>query len=548
MGDSRLDHLLEDLENSTQRSHSVEKTTTSFASASSQSTCVQQSGVLSKSKSTSSLTGAATDNMLKDLDTALKASTNYIESHRSVQLPNGHQEYHESRYTSTSGVPPSSTGDFNLERQVQHMMPSNYSTSLSSANGNGHNQHYSGLQSANMVSSMQTSSSKQSYTSYKVQSNSYTSRHLDSHQQEQDQDRPGSRLKANIDELDTLLSDLNNAQNTNSRHQETSSEDYGDQGMMQGQVKKTITSMNEYTMSAGGSSCDYNRKPPSPSPKRRTPVMCSPVPRRSGPSPAGRKVSPPPSASAAAGMTSNTMSSSNYSYNYNSSRNSSPPRKRSPSPRMDSATPTGHAYYSKYHSSYSQNQHHSNGPASFPSCPSPSPNRGPSIQTPPKKVDDLMTELSEFDPSIQHTGFKEPVAPARSKYSSSQQHQFSSSVHHDEELDSRYKKREPSPIRPVQQPAAPSGPAVYYPPGELFSSTRNNETLNSDISVSPIPPADQSHAATMETTSSSRGRAKMRAEYGYKEKGRYSEGDTKQGAAVVPICLPLCCAAPCVIL
>ena len=116
--DSRLDHLLEDLENSTQRSHSVERKTTTFASASaSQSSCVQ-SGVLSKSKSTSSLTGAATDNMLKDLDTALKASTNYIESHRSVQLPNGHQEYHESRYTSTSGVPPSSTGDFNLERQV----------------------------------------------------------------------------------------------------------------------------------------------------------------------------------------------------------------------------------------------------------------------------------------------------------------------------------------------------------------------------------------------------------------------------------------------
>ena len=142
--------------------------------------------------------------------------------------------------------------------QVQHMMPSNYSTSLSSANGNGHNQHYSGLQSANMVSSMQTSSSKQSYTSYKVQSNSYTSRHLDSHQQEQDQDRPGSRLKANIDELDTLLSDLNNAQNTNSRHQETSSEDYGDQGgIMQGQVNKTITSMNEYTMSSGGKQYNY---------------------------------------------------------------------------------------------------------------------------------------------------------------------------------------------------------------------------------------------------------------------------------------------------
>ena len=53
---------------------------------------------------------------------------------------------------------------------------------------------------------------------------------------------------------------------------------------------------------------------------------------------------------------------------------------------------------------------------------------------------------------------------------------------------------------------------------------------------------------TMES-SGSRGRAEMRAEYGYKSKSRYSEtGDTKQGAAVVPICLPLCCAAPCVIL
>ena len=46
------------------------------------------------------------------------------------------------------------------------------------------------------------------------------------------ENRPGSRLKANIDELDTLLSDLNNAQtqrSTNSQQHETSSEDYGEQ-------------------------------------------------------------------------------------------------------------------------------------------------------------------------------------------------------------------------------------------------------------------------------------------------------------------------------
>ena len=74
--------------------------------------------VLSKSKSSSSLAETG-GNMLKDLDTALKASTNYIESHRVQQLPNGHQEYHEYRSQSTSGnMPRNGMEDFNLERQV----------------------------------------------------------------------------------------------------------------------------------------------------------------------------------------------------------------------------------------------------------------------------------------------------------------------------------------------------------------------------------------------------------------------------------------------
>ena len=65
------------------------------------------------------------DNMLKDLDQALKASTNYIESqsHRTVQLPNGTQEYHEYRSTSSTGTPRNAAGDFNLERQVSSMLP-----------------------------------------------------------------------------------------------------------------------------------------------------------------------------------------------------------------------------------------------------------------------------------------------------------------------------------------------------------------------------------------------------------------------------------------
>lgn len=265
--------------------------------------------------------------------------------------------------------------------------------------------------------------------------------------------------------------------------------------------------MNDYTSMQQSSSNEYNRKPPSPSPRRRTPVSCSPAPpRRTSPSPVNNRPT--------------------Y-------RSASPPRKRSPSPiKIESYNQSGQGYYSKYsNNSYTQNT--STGPpASFPTCPSPSPALK-SLQTPPKRVDDLMSELSEFDPSIQHTSFAEPSVVSKSKYTFDEE---DSRIQHSS-------RREPSPIKPavsnVKQPSTP-GPAVYYPPGELFSSTR----MTSDT------PPDTMANTTMDTSASSRNRAKVRAEYGYKSKGRYSEetGESKQGAAVVPICLPLCCAAPCVIL
>ena len=163
--DRRLDHLLQDLESSAnagvsktsatssssfqqhhhhQQSSSFYAATSTSAAASnqfiSQARSVSQDRdrsatsahpgygtVLQKSKSTSSVGsatagGAATGTMLKDLDDALKASTNYIESHRTVQLPNGTQEYHEYRSTSTSGGhQPGGINDYNLERQVNNV-------------------------------------------------------------------------------------------------------------------------------------------------------------------------------------------------------------------------------------------------------------------------------------------------------------------------------------------------------------------------------------------------------------------------------------------
>ena len=67
---------------------------------------------------------------------------------------------------------------------------------------------------------------------------------------------------------------------------------------------------------------------------------------------------------------------------------------------------------------------------------------------------------------------------------------------------------------------APS--AVYYPPGDLYSAD-----------------SQQSEPILTERKKKDRSDKKTRNDGDY--------GNT-QGAAVVPICLPLCCAAPCVIL
>jgi hypothetical protein len=47
---------------------------------------------------------------------------------------------------------------------------------------------------------------------------------------------------------------------------------------------------------------------------------------------------------------------------------------------------------------------------------SPSPHHGSqTIQSPPKRVDELMSELADFDPSIQPSDIAEPV-PSRSRF------------------------------------------------------------------------------------------------------------------------------------
>merc|ERR1711981_319918 len=181
--DRRLDGLLQDLENSTQISESRQV---------SYSRVQHHNHQITKSRSTCSLgTSSAqntshgnvtTDNMLKDLDVALRASRNYIESTNDERM----------RSKASEG--------FSLERQVEHMMPQAESCS----------------NTASFASSMQAtkqssaSAHTASFITSKVQTNTYNSINQNEvsrleYQRLATPERPGSSLKANIDELDNIL-------------------------------------------------------------------------------------------------------------------------------------------------------------------------------------------------------------------------------------------------------------------------------------------------------------------------------------------------------
>eukprot|EP00096_Caligus_rogercresseyi_P010063 TRINITY_DN3549_c2_g1_i1.p1 TRINITY_DN3549_c2_g1~~TRINITY_DN3549_c2_g1_i1.p1 ORF type:complete len:213 (-),score=86.06 TRINITY_DN3549_c2_g1_i1:1972-2610(-) len=190
--------------------------------------------------------------------------------------------------------------------------------------------------------------------------------------------------------------------------------------------------------------------------------------------------------------------------------------------------PKGAAYYSKYHSSHthkSQQQGSNSGASpSFPTSGRQTPSFPSAAhqQQTPKKVDELMHEFSEFDPSIQESSFVEP-RPVNKMTHTTYKHR---------EDDTDYLLKKESSLEGRDPMPNISGPPVYYPPGEMFSSE------NVDSSEAPLNPTSASKSSS---TSKS-------GKKGKKDKKMSSDSDGKQGAAVVPICLPLCCAAPCVIM
>jgi hypothetical protein len=282
-----------------------------------------------------------------------------------------------------------------------------------------------------MVSTVQQKKTT-TYTTYKIESKQCSSTDGLAGGDLCEAERPGSRLKQNIDELDNLLSDLHKAE---SNHVSKSSAAVDNDTVTRKTVnhynyqKSTTTSGGG--ISGGGISGSHDHFP-SPLNARRNAESPGPA-AAVKPSPgSARKNNPSP------GILLTSSSSYNYNLRQSSSTNglepelpaprtpgpearSSGPTFRSPSPygqpgdtfRSSSpslsaprtprtGTPTGVSYYSKYHSTHThQSQKESSGPVAFPTLASSQQHGSQTLQTPPKRVDELMSELADFDPSIQ---------------------------------------------------------------------------------------------------------------------------------------------------
>ncbi|XP_018323365.1 uncharacterized protein LOC108735738 [Agrilus planipennis] len=137
------------------------------------------------------------------------------------------------------------------------------------------------------------------------------------------------------------------------------------------------------------------------------------------------------------------------------------------------------------------------------------------IDGPPKKLDDLMATIGNEPPdSPLNAGFKAHEAEIVQQ----------KKVEH---LKQQAEEKPPK-EKPKNLPATKNitGPPVYYPPGhEMFAKK-------------------EEASASMRAEG---GMAQAGGKYAYEAESK-SKSKSKSGAAIVPVCLPLCCGLPCVIL
>lgn len=143
--------------------------------------------------------------------------------------------------------------------------------------------------------------------------------------------------------------------------------------------------------------------------------------------------------------------------------------------------------------------------------PQPFPHDG--VDGPPKRVDELMANI----------GHEPPDSPLNAGYTA---HEAEIIQH--KKVEALKQQHAPNDVQKKERVLPPtkniSGPPVYYPPGEMFAKKEEAGAWRAEGAMSKES-----------------GRYKYEAESSSKSKAM-------GGAAVVPVCLPLCCGLPCTIL
>ncbi|KAE8747619.1 hypothetical protein FOCC_FOCC005598 [Frankliniella occidentalis] len=332
--------------------------------------------------------------------------------------------------------------------------------------------------------------------------------------------------QSNIAELDTLLDDLNSAQRAgfNREYQitTTTSRD-GYQPLPVQHISRSAqrSSQRSYSEQRYGS-VNKDRQSPSPGPIRQ--VGSSSLDRgltssnsrevstsSSGQRPDPPRTPPPHRSPSPVSFPSPPEPLSGYSYrrdemsSYSNSNTRQRSRSRSPPPRP---FPTDHTVYQ-----VDRVERVHREPVLQPRpFPTPSPTFH-GDQRPPKELNELMSSFTETD--MGHVSVR--------------QHAL------DLEQRAQRQQQQAPPAPPTPPPARKeeaivsrnvAGPPVYYPPGVEMFQTR-----------------EESHAQS--AGGGYQGKAKAKYEYKMKQRSKES---SKTGKAVVPVCLPLCCAMPCTIM
>jgi len=160
-------------------------------------------------------------------------------------------------------------------------------------------------------------------------------------------------------------------------------------------------------------------------------------------------------------------------------------------------------------------------PRPFPT-PSPTPTPNTDSQ-PPKRLDDLMASFSDTE-STHHFPPEKHTYPSQPPYSEASNGIAVVTQASTATADAATKAAVAVPAAKDRQKTKNiAGPPVYYPPGvELFAKKEESMAMQGK-------------------------KESGRYEYEYSKESK-SKSNSSGGAAVVPVCLPLCCAMPCVIM